>query len=77
MELFGSYPILSYLCIRNPARVRYTEAQASARGLYFIFNRYHLLRLSNKQLQSILFTCLSHLHKSLLHLQVNAIMSCG
>ena len=38
MELFGSYPIISYLCIRNPARVRYTEAQASERGLYFKFN---------------------------------------
>ena len=44
MELFGSYPILSYLCIRNPARVRYTEAQASARGLYFKFNN-----MENKQ----------------------------
>lgn len=32
----GCYPIISYLCTRNPARVRYTEAQASARGLYFV-----------------------------------------
>ena len=34
-QKFGSFRKSSYLCSRNPARVRYTEAQASVRGLYF------------------------------------------
>ena len=38
-----------YICTRNPARVRYTEAQASERGLYLnlkLWNRKKLLFMS-------------------------------
>ena len=41
--------ITPYICSRNPARVRYTEAQASERGLYLnlkLWNRKKLLFMS-------------------------------
>ena len=51
--------ILSYLCIRNPARVRYTEAQASERGLYFKFNNMEKKQHDDQQAadnQDVLFS---------------------